>query len=370
MIAGRLSRTLCALGLVWSLFVLDLQAQDFAKYGSSFLESGVGARALAMGGTHTALARDVTAGYWNAAGLSNLQYPQAAYMHDERFAGIVKFDYGSIAFPINNRSTFGIAFIRSGVDDIPNTWNAWDPIRDQPLPNPENYITRFSATDYAFYFNYARAMTETFSLGVTGKVIRRSVGRFQRGWGYSFDLAAQYQVGRFLFGANIQDATTMLVSWSVNEDRLRPLAEVFGDQMPEGGTELYHPVAKLGTGYVLPIANDGLTNLVLGADLDLRFDGRQAFALNSGDVSFHPRLGTELNIRNILALRAGVGQFEFSELDGTTFTPSVGAGLNLRQITLDYGFGDFSGTTSDLGMSHRISLMVTLEQPRLKREIR
>ena len=86
------------------------QAQRIAKYGADFLSGGVGARALGMGGAYVALAQDVHAGYWNPAGLSRLAFPEIAYMHAERFAGIVTFDYGSIAFPINARSTAGISF--------------------------------------------------------------------------------------------------------------------------------------------------------------------------------------------------------------------------------------------------------------------
>ena len=67
-------------------------AQTVVQYGAEFLAGGVGARALGMGGAYVARANDVTAGYWNVAGLDGLHYPEAAYMHAERFAGIVAFD--------------------------------------------------------------------------------------------------------------------------------------------------------------------------------------------------------------------------------------------------------------------------------------
>ena len=44
------------------------QAQDVAKYGASWLERGVGARQMAMGGAAIALTNDVASGYWNVAG--------------------------------------------------------------------------------------------------------------------------------------------------------------------------------------------------------------------------------------------------------------------------------------------------------------
>jgi hypothetical protein len=341
-----------------------VHAQKVAKYGADFLSGGVGGRALGMGGAYVGLANDVTAGYWNAAGLGAMQYPEVAYMHVERFAGIVSFDYGAVAFPINARSTFGLSFFRSGVNDIKNTLDAWDPERDQPKPNPENYFESFSAADYAFYLSYARLLNERFRLGVTGKIIRRGIGDFADAWGYSFDVGVQYQTDRFVFGVNVQDATTMLQSWSINQDELRNIQDVFGAEMPEGGTALVLPVVRLGSGVVLPAGESSLT---FGFDVDLAFDGQQRYALNAGDVSFHPRLGTEFAYKGVVALRAGLDRISESPSGGLSFTPSVGAGLHIKQVAIDYGFGDFAGLTSDLGYSHRISAKLTLEQPRFER---
>ncbi|NNF58701.1 MAG: PorV/PorQ family protein, partial [Rhodothermaceae bacterium] len=221
-------------------------AQTVVKYGADFLAGGVGARALGMGGAYVAQANDVTAGYWNVAGLDALQYPEAAYMHAERFNGIVSFDYAGLAFPLNNRSTVGISFFRSGVDDIANTLAAFNPNTGLPRPNPENFVTFFSAADYAFFLSYARRLNENLSVGVTGKIIRRSIGDFASAWGYSMDVGAQYQVGRVRLGVNLQDATSMVQSWSVNQESFADFEATFGETAPQGGAELVLPVARLG----------------------------------------------------------------------------------------------------------------------------
>ena len=122
----NLLRSLGLLLLLLAVAAAPAEAQRVAKYGADFLAGGVGGRALGMGGAYVALANDVTAGYWNPAGLNATAYPEAAYMHAERFDGIVQFDYGAGVFPVNARSTVGISFFRSGVDDIANTLNAWD----------------------------------------------------------------------------------------------------------------------------------------------------------------------------------------------------------------------------------------------------
>lgn len=354
------------LGIILVAFALaaaPAEAQRVAKYGADFLAGGVGARALGMGGAYVALAGDVTAGYWNPAGLSETNYPEAAYMHAERFDGIVQFDYGAVAFPLTTRSTLGVSFFRSGIDDIPNTLEAWE----NGQPRAEN-VSFFSAADHAFFVSYARQVRENLSAGASIKVIRRSIGDFASAWGYSLDVGAQLRLGTLAFGANIQDVTGMLQSWSINGDAFGGLEE-FGQSLPEGGAEIVLPVARLGAAIVaLPLLEH--LDLTAGLDLDVAFDGQRSYALNAGDVSFHPRVGTELSYREVVALRFGVSDVTSSERFGTQFTPTVGLGLALGPLNVDYGFGDFGGIRQELGFSHRISLQYTLRQDRLARSNR
>ncbi len=365
-------RALLALCLVL-LVTPQADAQKLAKYGADFLSGGVGGRALGMGGAAVALSQDVSSGYWNAAGLSGLDYPEIGYMHVERFAGVVSFDYGSAAFPLNQQSTVGVSFFRSGVNDIKNTLDAWDAERNQPKANYESFISTFSAADYAFFLSYARAASENLSLGVTGKVIRRTIGPFAEAWGYSFDVGAQYKIGRLQLGLNLQDVAGMYQSWTVNaeefntNDDVNPatgspytFAETFGQELPTGGTYVVPPVARLGTGYAIPF---GTSSLTLGADFDLAFDGQENYAFSAGPMSIHPRFGTEFNYKNVLSIRGGIARIAPGPGDELQFTPTLGAGLQLAQVNLDYGFGDFAGLTSDLGMTHRIAARLTLERP-------
>jgi hypothetical protein len=105
----------------------------------------------------------------------------------------------------------------------------------------------------------------------------------------------------------------------------------------------------------------------MGLDLDLAFEN-QAYTLNAGDLSLRPRVGTEVSYKGIVALRAGISDVIVSDRFGTQITPTVGAGLNMGALSLDYGFGDFGGLQSDLGYSHRVSLRYTLERERYVRE--
>lgn len=340
-----------------------VQAQRVAKYGADFLAGGVGARALAMGGAHVGLTSDVHSVYWNPAGLQAMQSAEVAYMHAERFSGIVSFDYAAVALPLSSRSTVAIAYFRSGVNDIKNTLDAWDRENDQPRPNPDQYVTTFSAADHALFVGYSRALSGGFDLGVTAKIIRRKIGAFAGAWGYSFDVGIRYVRGPLMLGAVVQDATTMLQSWSVDSDRLAPIRDVFGDDLPSGGTELVLPVLKLGSAYGWSVPGGGLE---VALDLDLSFDGQSANVIDIGNgaVAFHPRFGFEYLFRDVVALRGGVSRVLSTERDGIDFNPAVGSGLRLGRFAVDYGFGDFSGLVAELGYSHRVSVVFDLGRER------
>ena len=63
---NRITLALVIFGISCSF---SIHAQStLSKYGNDFLSVGAGARALGMGGAHTALTNDVTSGYWNVAG--------------------------------------------------------------------------------------------------------------------------------------------------------------------------------------------------------------------------------------------------------------------------------------------------------------
>ena len=98
------------------LFTHSSSAQ-FRKYSNEFLNIGAGARGLAMGSAQVASVQDGTAGYWNPAGLAALKdNPSVNIMHAEYFAGIGKFDYASVALPVQDNSrTLGVSFLRFAV---------------------------------------------------------------------------------------------------------------------------------------------------------------------------------------------------------------------------------------------------------------
>ena len=319
----------------------NLFAQN--KYAGEFLAIGVGGRPLGMGGAYVALVNDVTAGYWNPALLSKINYPQFSLMHDERFGNLVNYDYGSIGIPFGSNASLGFSIIRMGIDDIADTRNAWIDVNgngifdDGDRLDPDR-ITYFNATDYAFYLTYAKKHSEQFSYGANLKVIRRNLAE-ESAWGLGFDLGVSYSpFDRFYLGANLQDLTTTYLSWTT------------------GKKELITPTAKIGTAYQIELWKGMLTPVL---DFDVRFENRKSASnANIGPVSFDMHAGLEYNFRNLFSIRGG-----YNDIGNLT----LGAGVQLPKINIDYSFAKFDGD-EDLGNTHRISLVFTLEEEKFQRK--
>lgn len=324
-----------------------LAAQHIAKYGGEFLSIGVGGRALAMGGASVALANDAYGCYWNPAALAAISYPEIALMHEERFAGLLNYDYGAVALPFTSTGTLGISILRLGVDNIADTRLAGIDINGNPV-SPDEYenairldyskITYFTAANWAFYATYAQQENEHFSYGINVKVIRHSLA-FASGLGVGFDVGILYSPAeRWWVGVNAQDVTTTLVAWST------------------GTNELISPTLKIGTVYFLPLFAGILTP---AADVDIRFENRRTAAVaNVGPISFDPHVGIEYDYKQTIALRAG-----YTDIKQVT----LGVGLHLRKIDIDYAFARF-GHENSLGNTHRISLRIILREDRFARK--
>lgn len=353
------------------------RAQGFetAKYGSDFLGDGIGARASGMGGAQAAVANDVTAGFWNPAGLSFLTRPDLMLMRSERFSGTVAFDVAAIAIPLGFEpgadsiatGALALTLIRQGVDGIPNTLEAWDPDRGLPREDAESYITRFNVTDMVAMLSYASPIlragprsaasgrSAVITAGGSVKVARQRIGPFADAWGYSLDLGVMVRKGPWMAGAMLADATTMLKFWDVDPSSLSALETDYGDSLPTGSNEAVLPRLRLGAARRFVM---GSAELLATADIDVAAEGRAAYALNAGRFSFSPHAGIEASWRGRAHVRAGVTDLVTPPDGRAAMSPTVGAGLVIGSMRVDYGFSDFSGYATDLGVSHRISLGV------------
>lgn len=333
------------------------------KYSNEFLSIGVGARGIALSSTQVASVNDVTSGYWNPAGLVQIQDKyQGSLMHSEYFAGIAKYDYVGFATKVDSVSAASVTAIRFGVDDIPDTRFLFD------ANGAIDYgaVQFFSAADYGFLLSYARrnVLLEGLNVGGSAKIIYRSVGKFATAWGFGFDLGAQYTLGEWELGAAIKDVTGTFNAWFINSDLLEDVFAQTGNEIPYNSVEVTLPRLLFGGTRSFEII-DSVASIRALAELDVTFDGKRNALLKSNFASINPHLGLEADYKRIVFLRFGLGGIQqIKDFDGSKnwmMQPNFGIGVIIKGIQIDYALTDVFDS-SDALFSNIFSLTFAINK--------
>ena len=316
---GRSVRCILALSVL--LVVAAAGVADAAnKYAGEFLTHGVGARALGMGSAFVAVADDVTAGYWNPAGVVDVDGRSVQLMHSETFGDVVNYDTGAYVHPLSADAAIAVTVVRLAVDDIPFTDFESD---EERIYYDASKISWESDSESAALVTYARRPSDRLRLGGSLKLIQKLIGNYSC-YGLGFDLGAKYDLTPSMtLGLNVQDATTTYLVWDTQE------------------RERIMPTVKLGVAYSRPVASmDGVVTAAV--DADVRFENRLlADEYHIGSVSADSHYGVEFLYRDMVGVRAGVAMGQLT----------AGAGLSLAGFTVDYAFGKHEYLDS----SHRVS---------------
>ena len=355
------ARLICLLVLPLSVF------SQFRKYSNEFLNIGAGARGLAMGSAQVASVKDGTAGYWNPAGLTGVEYSTVNFMHASYFSNIAKYDYASVAIPVSdNKRTIGVSVLRFAVDDIPNTLFLVEP--DGSINY--NNIQTFSSADYAFLFSFAQKIKDEddykMSFGANAKVIYRKVGHFAKALGFGLDAGFRIQKNSWSLGIVAKDLTTTFNAWTFDfTEKEKEVLYLTKNDIPIKSTELTAPRLTIGGGYNFVFSSS--FSLLAEANLDVTFDGKRNTVISGNSISADPHLGLEASINNVFFIRAGITNFQQALADGDTtnqkkvwiYQPSLGAGFKVKNISIDYAFSNLANQSNPL-YSHIFSLKFDL----------
>ncbi|MEK9138258.1 MAG: PorV/PorQ family protein, partial [Bacteroidota bacterium] len=160
---------LICIGLISSTSALaqlvpNLGGQRTGISAFQFLKLGVGARGVAMGESFVAVANDVSALYWNPAGLTQFKEDQAMASHTEYVVDI-KHDFFGIVYHITDQDAVGASFSSLYMKDMEITTEA------QPFGTGRY----FTFGDIAVGLTYSKRMTDQFSFGATVKYVEETL---------------------------------------------------------------------------------------------------------------------------------------------------------------------------------------------------
>jgi hypothetical protein len=173
---------------IFTAYAVDIKFSKVGTTSAQFLKIGVG-RATGMGEAFAAIADDVSATYFNPAGLSQLHTREVMINHIDWIADI-NHDYISVALP----TSFGtVGFSATAV-----TMGNMDRLTiDDPatvIREDDSTGLSFGAMDIAFAVSYARQITDKLSFGFTGKAITQSIYNMNAS-GAAVDLGLLYYTG-------------------------------------------------------------------------------------------------------------------------------------------------------------------------------
>nr|WP_310993818.1 PorV/PorQ family protein [Aequorivita sp. S2608]MDS1299251.1 PorV/PorQ family protein [Aequorivita sp. S2608] len=330
------------------LLSTTMGAQTVRKYSNEFMNIGVDAAAFGMSNTVVASSGDVNSGYWNPAGLVDLEDNQISVMHASYFANIANYDYAAFAMPLDDRSAVGLSVIRFGVDDILNTTQ----LIDNQGNIDYNRISKFSTADYGFTFSYARKLPlDGLNYGVNAKVIRRVIGDFASSWGFGLDAAIQFKSDKWMFGIMARDITTTFNAWNIDEEKFAEIqgaVEGQNQELPEN-TEITIPKLQFGIARKFVYQYD--FSLLAEVDLNFRFAETNDI-ISTSFASITPSLGLEFAYIDMVYVRGGVGNFQnIKQLDNTDavgFQPNIGVGFRYKGIQVDYALTDIGDQSAAL----------------------
>ncbi|MBN2620339.1 PorV/PorQ family protein, partial [candidate division WOR-3 bacterium] len=275
---------------------LFLSKNDVGTTMYPLLKISAGPRAVALGETYVALANDITASYWNPAGLAHCNELLFFASHHEWFLDI-RDEYVSIGMP-----GLGGYFSLNGVYSLIKDVEIWD---DDNMPLGVQNIW-----SGVFGISHGRFVNERLALGFGLKVAHEDLYEEQL-TDVCADLGAQIRINdHFAIGGALRN-----LSYSLDIPMDMKLGACYAD----------------------------LQNFNIVFDLTL-----------PSDNILHVSTGVEYNFNEYLSLRGGwrSGPYDISTL-GWTSGFTTGIGIHFSGLTLDYAFVPYG----KLGLTHRIGLI-------------
>ncbi len=135
-----------------------------ATTSAGFLEIGVGSAGIAMGDAYVASANDISAIYWNPAGLALLESNEALFMYQPWVVDVNSM-FAGFGLPLPGIGTIAVGIFGLDYGNIDVT----------TLEYQQGTGEQYTAYDYNFSLTYARSIVDWFSFGASLKYITSKI---------------------------------------------------------------------------------------------------------------------------------------------------------------------------------------------------
>lgn len=220
---------------------------------ANFLEIGYGSAGSAMGDAYVSVVNDLSAIYWNPAGLSYMNKNEAQFSYQPWIADISTAFVGA-GYNIQGMGTFALGIFQIGYGDMDVT----------TLEMQEGTGEKFKAGDYAITFSYARKLAQWFGFGASLKYVNSQIWHTSAN-AFAVDLGVIVNTHFFSPGGERENGMKLAMSISN-----------YGTKMKFTGQDLLNPID------ILPYEEGNYR------------DVRGAFDLESWELPLIFRFGTSI----------------------------------------------------------------------------
>lgn len=311
---------------------------EFIKVGAAgaqFMKIPIGTRATGMANTHGAVANDLTAVFWNPAGIADIKYMSANVTYTSWLASF-SHNFGAMALPISENYTLAAHIVSFTSGDIPIT----------TINNDKGTGSSYRVSDVNLGLTFSGYLTDQFSFGFTMKYISNQFSEVSAS-GVAFDVGTMYdtEIQGIKLGFSIHNLGTEQTYSGQDLNTTKRLNNAFYASPLDA--------AYLASSFALPltfragisseIIKDKTMSLIVAADF-----------ITFSDVAEQFSIGAEWGYKDIIFIRGGYlfGQDQFG-LSG-------GAGIKYLAGGFAGELGYSISPTFDLGLVNRIGINIIM----------
>lgn len=179
--------------------VSESHGQTVSKSGTvaaEFLQIGIGERAMGLGGAYVAMADDISALYWNPAGITHIKTYGFSISKTDWITDL-ELDHFGMVYRVRPNAVVGFSL----------QWLGYPALLVRTETNPDGTGETFDGYDLAAGLTYGQQVTSRFRVGGTLKLIRQNIWHTSAQTA-AIDIGTQFETdlpGKLVIGAMIRN---------------------------------------------------------------------------------------------------------------------------------------------------------------------